>query len=138
VKRLALDNPLLPIIAYLGVVGILAVLAGGVAPDSVESGTPAWLGYAWSGCMALGGLAATIGGIISRTRLESAGLSLLMVSLGLFVWAGTITSETAGDDVLALAALLGSFLLRMRLLHRERRAQRIAAALVRDGCHGID
>lgn len=132
-KRLALDNVLLPIVAYLGIVGALAFVSGGVAPDSVEAGTPAWLGYGWSGCMALGGIVAVAGGVTCRTRLESAGLSLIGVSLGLFVWAGVITGEAAGDDVLALGALLGAFALRMRQLRREREAVRIAEALARGG-----
>lgn len=132
-KRFALDNPLLPIIAYLGVIGALALLSGGVAPDSVEDGTPGWLGYGWSGSMALGGIAAVAGGIKGRTRLESAGLSLVGVSLALFVWAGLITGDAAGEDALAVGALLAACALRMRQLRRERQAVKIAEALARGG-----
>lgn len=132
-RRFALDNPLLPIIAYLGVIGVWAVLAGGVAPDSVEAGTPSWLGYGWSACMALGGFAAGAGTVTGRTRLESAGLSLIGVSLALFMWAAIVNGEAAGDDALGLAAMLGSVALRMRQLRRERQAVKIAEALARGG-----
>lgn len=123
----------MPFVGYVAVIGVMSLAAGGVAPDSVESSTPVWLGYGWSGCMAVGGFAAVTGGVSGRTRLEAGGLALLIASLALFAWAGLLTGDLAADDAIALVALVGSFVLRIRQAAREREAVRIAHALAQGG-----
>jgi len=130
--RQQLDNPAMPIVIYLGVVGWLAVASGGVAPDVVEHTVPAWLAYAWSGSLAAGGTLATVAGMTGRTRGESAGLALLLFGLGLYGWSAALERWPVGlGTVSALLALMACCYLRMRVLRLARRAVRVARREVR-------
>lgn len=121
--RQQLDNPALPIVVYLGIVGALGLLAGGVAPDVVEATTPRWLTLAWPVSLAVGGGLAAAGGLTGRTRAESAGLALQLFGLGLFGLAAAVTNwPLSFDTISALAALMACLWMRMRVLRLARRA----------------
>ena len=128
-----LDNPALPIVMYLGVIGVLGVLSGGSAPDTVTHGTPVWLTHMWAWSLALGGVLATVACLTGRTRGESAGLAMLVFGLGLY----GLAEVAAGGPVegletaTALVALIGCCAIRMRVLHLARRAQRKAQRILR-------
>lgn len=127
-----LDNPTLPIIVYLTLIGLLATASGGVAPQAVENATPMWLTHGWGLSVAIGGMLAVVGSLTGRTRGESAGLSLVLFGLGLYALAEALTGHL-GDGIETVAALLAlstTCLIRMVVLHKARRAHALAQRII--------
>lgn len=126
--RNQLDNPALPIVVYLAVVGLLAMASGGgAAPETVQHSTPPWLTHAWTLSLAGGGCLAVAGCLTGRTRGESAGLALLIFGLGLYGLADAVKRWPLGlETATALLALMACCAIRLRVLHLARKAVRHA------------
>lgn len=125
-----LDNPLLPITVWLGVVGAAALW--GFTPRSVEAQTPLWLTYMWSTVLAAGGIAASLGSLRDSNRVEAAGLSLLLAGLGLFALAEA-TTGLGPFQVVGFLALSGGCAIRLRVLRLARKGEREVAKALRGG-----
>lgn len=113
-------HPLVPIYTYLTAVGTYTGLAG-TAPEAVEATTPWWLTLAWSATVAAGGVFSALGATGGRNRLEASGLSLSLAGVGLYLLA-ELTATLDFGDVMVVACLGGSFLLRQRELRKARQA----------------
>lgn len=127
------EAPWLPITAYLGLVGIIGIASGvGVAPRSIDATLPDWLVMAWTVGIAAGGIAATVGCLWSRTRVESAGMALLAYGAGLY---GVVVAVAAWPHSLIIiavsVAVLSMCAIRLRVLSLARRAQRRAGQIQR-------
>lgn len=124
--RRLLDAPHLPIATYLLLVGITTFPGTGIVASTV----PTWLACVWSTSLAVGAGLIFWGVAAARTRAESVGHALHLFGLTLLT-ASTLVEGADGDDVTALAVLAAVSILRMRILTRARRAQRIAEEMLR-------
>lgn len=129
ITRTALANPHLPIPVYLAVIGIIGAISGrGIAPDTLVESLPFWLVHSWTLAIAIGGLFATGGCVTQRTRVESAGLALLLAGIGLY--GAVIIPATSGAGVAAILALGSVCGIRMLVLSRAREARQGAQRLL--------
>lgn len=127
--RIALVNPHLPIPVYLAVIGIIGAVSGrGIAPASLEESLPFWLVHSWTLAVAVGGLLASAGCLTERTRVESAGLGLLLAGIGLY--GAVIIPATSGAGIAAVLALASVCAIRMFVLSRAREARQGAQRLL--------
>jgi hypothetical protein len=120
-----LDGVHLPITLYMGVAGVIAL----VDPGLVDRAVAPWLAYTWAASLIVGMVLVVAGVAAERTRLESVGHCLHV--LGLLLLAAVSITEIGGGDVIALAALIGVPVLRMRLLRRARAARVEAGRIIR-------
>lgn len=132
--RTLAEAPYLPIVAYLGLVGIVGIVTGaGVAPHPLRALLPTWLVMAWTVGIAAGGTLATLGAFLRNgTRAESAGLGLLAYGAALY---GAVVASVAWPHALTViavsVAVLSMCLIRLRVLSLARRAQRRAGQITR-------
>ncbi|MGH3500554.1 MAG: hypothetical protein ACRDQA_06615, partial [Nocardioidaceae bacterium] len=85
IRQALLETPYLPVAAYLGAVGIAALVAGhAILPDTLAEVLPAWLATVWTVAVAAGGILPVVGRVVSATRIESAGLAMLAFGAGLY------------------------------------------------------
>lgn len=127
--------PWLPIVAYLGFVGIVALASQqhSILPDSLTDTLPWWLALAWTVAIAVGGACATIGGLWLHTRIESVGLAFLGSGAVIYGACVTIAAWPSGATVLAVVVAIASMCaIRMRTLSLARRAQDEARQIARD------
>lgn len=122
--RRLLDAVHLPITLYMGVAGIDAL----IDPGLVDRAVAPWLAYTWAGSLIVGMVLVAAGVAAERTRLESVGHCLHV--LGLLLLAAVSLATIGGDDVIALAALVGVPVLRMRVLRRARAARVEAGRII--------
>ena len=125
------SRPHLPIAIYLAVVGWATLL-------SSDRGThglliPDWLAAMWAAAVAVGGTLATFGGLTLRTRLESAGLVLLTYGASLYGAVFGVKLWPSWTPVALAAAVACMCLIRLRVLHQARRAEKVAATIRRNG-----
>lgn len=133
VRGRLLDNVVIPIIIYMALIGTMAALGGGAAPESLDRATPTWLTWAWGLSLGAGGLLASYGCARGQSRGEAVGLTGLIFGLWLFFLAETVTNWPIGlEESLSVAALLGCCLLRLRQLHKGRQADRLVASILEE------
>ena len=125
--RRLLDGVHLPITLYMGVAGILAL----IDPGLVDRAVAPWLAYTWAASLIVGMVLVVAGVAAEHTRLESVGHCLHV--FGLLLLAAVSIATIGGGDVVALLALIGVPLLRMRVLRRARAARREAGRIVQEG-----
>lgn len=125
------EAPYLPIAAYLALVGAAGLASGGgIAPSSVRDTLPHWLVLAWTLAVTAGGALATVGALVERTRVESAGLGFLAAGAVVYGLVVTLAAWPGGATVIAVsAAVLSMCLIRMRVLALARHAQEVATTL---------
>lgn len=122
----------LPVALYLSMAGWAGIITEGrISPGSLDA-LPGWLAGMWTYSIAFGGLIAPIGAFAEKTRVESAGLTLLAWGAGLY---GLVGAFLLWPDSVALVAVSGAIvsmcLIRMRKLGLSRRAQQVAASIAR-------
>ena len=123
-KRRLLYAVHLPITLYLATIGIYAAIDPGLVDQTVAP----WLAYVWAVSLIVGAMMIIIGVAAEKTRLESAGHAFHLFGLVLL---GAIEITIIGDaDLVALLALIGVPVLRMRVLRRARAAEREALRIV--------
>lgn len=133
-KRRLYGAPWLPIVAYLGAIAVLSLASGGVAPPAMTHALPPWLVLMWTIALAAGGLLAIVGVLSEQTRVESAGLVLLIYGAGLY---GLVLSVALWprslNIILVSVAVCGMCLIRLRVLALARHAQKLATDQQRHG-----
>lgn len=131
-KRLA-AFPHLPIAAWLAVAGIFGIPEGGLVPGSMEEALPVWLTQSWTLGIALGGVFVIWGCLSTHTRVESAGLGLIIYGVCLY---GAVAGVTAWPSSLAVVMLCTSIAsmcaIRLRVLSLSRKVERDFGGT--DGC----
>ena len=130
--RALAQAPYIPMVAYLGLIGVVALISKGhgILPDTLTDTLPWWLATVWTVAIAVGGVGSTIGCLTSATRVESACLGFLAVGAALYGACVTVAVWPSGATVVALsAAVVSTCLIRMRVLSIARRAQHEAAHL---------
>jgi len=136
-KRRLYGAPWLPVATYLGVVALLSLASGGVAPPAMTHALPAWLVLMWTVALAVGGLLSTVGVLSERTRVESAGLVLLTYGAGLYglvlavaLWPHSLATILVAVTICAMCGI------RLRVLALARHAQVMATQEQRNGDGG--
>lgn len=124
--RRLLDGVHLPIAIYLGTVGIFAA----VDPGLVDRTVAPWLAYIWAASLIVGMVMILIGVAAEETRMESVGHAFHV--FGLLLLAAIEISVIGFADIVALAALIGVPVLRMRVLRRARAAEREARRIAQE------
>lgn len=113
-----LANVTVPIALYMMLAGVDGALSDG---EQVEDLLPHLLTHVWTASLFLGGLGVVVGTATERTRVESFSHALLL-------W-GLLVLAIVVDSFIAIIALALMSLLRMRVLHKSRKAQQEAARL---------
>lgn len=129
ITRRLYGAPWLPIAGYLGIIAALSLASGGVAPPAMTHALPAWLVLMWTLALALGGLLSVVGVLFEQTRVESAGLVLLIYGAGMYglVLSVALWPHSTGF-ILVSAAICGMCAIRLRVLALARHAQKVAVA----------
>lgn len=127
-----LHHEYVPVALYLSAAGWAGIVTDGrISPSSLEA-LPAWMAIVWTWSIALGGLLAPAGVFTGKTRLESVGLTMLAWGVGLY-GSGALLLWPASVAAVALsAAVVSMCLIRLRTLSLSRRAQQVAAVIIRD------
>lgn len=123
------ERPHLPLVAYLGFFGVVALIRHdhGILPVSLEDQLPAWLVFTWTLCIAAGGVGATIGVLTGQTRIESSCLGFLAAGAGIYGACITTAAWPQGATVLAVVtAVVSTCMIRISVLARARKAQEVA------------
>lgn len=122
-----------PITAYFMLFGVINLINSlGITPRSVDDSYPLWIVIPWAVFMFVGSTLSLVGRYFEKFRLESAGLGLLLSSCGLIVgailwmagWSGVLASGAFG-------AIGAGCIIRMIVIAKHHKAQRIAAVLIR-------
>lgn len=124
----ALDACHLPVAVYLFYAGVLTVTRG---PSPVMSTIPGWLTDVWAGALILGAILTTIGTLAARNRMESAGHGFHIFGLGLYALLAFLVMGFSSSVVVVIFALGGVSASRLHVLHRSRKATRVATNILR-------
>jgi hypothetical protein len=118
----------IPFLVYLFIQGILIALAGPQYAADLE--VPTWSIYNFAAALIAGGAISTFSRFNGNERLEEFGLWLVVLAAMIAVGIETFSKQYAGlgDDI---AILLGC-LLRIRVLRKGRKAQKVAVQIVTD------
>lgn len=123
-----------PITAYFFLIGVTNILAGlGVTPSSVTDTYPVWLILAWAVSTALGAGLALLGRYTQAFRMEAAGLGFLLSACGIYttavLWVNGINAVFAA---LAYVAIGTGCIVRMRVIARHHKAQKVAGQIIQN------
>lgn len=137
-RSIATTAPYLPVAAYLATIGWAGLTRGGITPgDLLDHALPGWLVLMWTIAVAAGGTAATLAGLTGRTRVESAGLALLLYGAAVYGVVGSFAVHGNPWQVATLSAAIAAMcLLRMRALSQARHAREVAADIDREADRG--
>ena len=130
--------PYLPIAAYMGLSGIIGLVnhdrsSNGLWPDYDRAHRlPDYLLIAFSVTLAVGGFLTVLGGLIRGTRVESAGLVLLLAGVAIFGIAGSWEENNPWPVLIHALAFGGMIGIRMWVLALARRAQERATVYLDD------
>lgn len=122
-----------PLTVYFTLFGFVNLLQGlGITPNSVDDTYSPWIIFVWAVFMFVGSALSLFGRYTQKFRMESAGLGLLLSSCAVIViavmamagWSGLLASG-------AFAAIGAGCAIRMIVIAKHHKAQRIAAALIR-------
>lgn len=130
------ERPHLPLVAYLGFFGVVALIRHdhGILPTSLEDQLPMWLVFGWTLCIAAGGVGATVGVLTGQTRIESSCLGFLAAGAAIYGACITTAAWPQGATVLAVvSAIVSTCFIRISVLSRARKAQRVAQRLSDEG-----
>ena len=84
VKRRLLGAPFWPITLYLGLISLIALVSGGLAPEPLLDALPGWLVIMWTLSLMCGGFL-SFGGLMSgQNRVETAGCIFLIYGATLY------------------------------------------------------
>lgn len=121
-----------PITAYFFLVGLTNLLVGfGITPNSVTQTYPAWLVVAWAGTTVLGSAISLIGRYREAFRMEASGLGFLLSACGIYIGAVLwVNGATAIFASLAYVAIATGCIIRMRVISRHHKAQRVAGGII--------
>lgn len=128
-------RPHLPIVAYLGFFGVVALIRHdhGILPVSLEDQLPVWLVFTWTLCIAVGGVGATIGVLTEQTRIESSCLGFLAAGTAIYGACVTAAAWPQGATVLAVvSAIVSTCMIRISVLARSRKAMEVAQRISED------
>lgn len=127
-----LHHEYMPVALYLSAAGWAGIVTDGrISPGSLDA-LPGWLAGMWTYSIAFGGLIAPIGAFTEKTRVESAGLTLLAWGALLYGLVGAVLLWPNSVALVAVAsAIVSMCLIRMRKLSLSRRAQQVAASIAR-------
>lgn len=121
-----------PIAVWFGLIGWFGLLSGqGIVPPSLVDQLPMPLVQVWTFSMALGGSGAAYGKIRGHDRIES--VSLAFLGWGTSLYAGALVVSVGLPGLTAAAAMLAismSAALRLRHLHRQYKARKLAADIL--------
>lgn len=122
----------LPVALYLSAAGWAGIITDGrISPGSLDA-LPGWLAIMWTYSIAIGGIIAPVGAFTGKTRVESAGLTMLAWGAGLYGLVGAFLLWPNSVAVVAVSlAIVSMCLIRMRKLSLSRRAQQVAASIAR-------
>lgn len=127
-----------PLTIYFTLFGLTNLLQGlGITPNSVDQAYSRWIILAWAIFMFVGSALSLVGRYTQKFRMESAGLGLLLSSCGVVVvavmvvagWNGLLASG-------AFAAIGAGCVIRMIVIAKHHKAQRIAAQMIRTEQNG--
>lgn len=123
-----------PITAYFFLIGLTNILAGlGITPSSVTDTYPVWLIEAWAISTALGAGLSLLGRYLQAFRMESAGLGFLLSACAIYttavLWVNGINAVFAA---LAYVAIGTGCIVRMRVIARHHKAQKVAGQIIQN------
>lgn len=123
-----------PVCAYFFLIALVNLLSSmGLTPQSVDDTYPAWVAVAWAGSTLLGAGLSLVGRYKQAFRMESSGLAFLLFACGIYttavLWVNGLTAVFAA---LAYVAIGAGCIIRMRVIARHHKAQKIAGEIVQN------
>lgn len=121
-----------PITAYFFIVGLVNLLGSAhITPNSVTETYPTWLVVSWATSTVLGAGLSLFGRYKQAFRMESSGLAFLLVACGIYIaavlWVNGVTAVFAA---LAYVAIATGCAVRMRVIARHHKAQKVAGEII--------
>lgn len=123
-----------PITFYLFLLGVTNLLSNlGVTPNSVQSTYPTWFVIVWSSATALGCGLSLVGRYAEAFRMEASGLAFLLAACAIFVGAVLwVNGLTAAWAALGYIAISTGCIIRMRVISRHHKAQKLAGEIIQN------
>lgn len=123
-----------PICAYFFLIGFYNLFTGVVTPDSVDNTYPLWLIVAWSASVTFGCGLSLVGRYVEAFRMESSGLAFLLAACGIYIGAVIWFAGMKGFwSALAYIAIGTGCIIRMLVIRKHHKAQRVAAQIIVNG-----
>lgn len=121
-----------PITAYFLLIGIINAMSGlGLTPRSVNDTYPTWLVIVWASTTALGAGLSLVGRYLQAFRMESSGLAFLLSACGIYIIAVLWVIGVNGIfAALAYVAIGTGCAVRMRVIARHHKAQKVAGEII--------
>lgn len=103
----------------------------GLTPASIDDTYPLWLIIPWGVATLVGSGLSLAGRYLEAFRVESSGLAFLLVACGIYIGAVFgINGVNAAFAALAYVAIGTGCLIRMRVIARHHKAQRVAGQIL--------
>lgn len=124
-----------PICAYFFLVALVNLASNlGITPGSVDETYPTWLVITWASATALGAGLSLVGRYNEAFRMESAGLAFLLSACGIYITAVLwVTGFKGIFPALAYVAIGTGCAIRMRVIARHHKAQKLAGQIIQNG-----
>lgn len=121
-----------PVCAYFFIIAFVNLVTRlGLTPTSVDDTYPLWLVIPWAIATLAGSGLTLIGRYIEAFRMESSGMAFLLVACLIYIGAVIgINGVNAAFAALAYVAIATGCLIRMRVIARHHKAQRVAGEIL--------
>lgn len=122
-----------PICAYFFILAFVNMVTRlGLTPSSVDDTYPLWLVIPWAVATLIGSGMSLFGRYVEAYRLESSGLAFLLVACLIYIGAVFgINGINAAFAALAYVAIGTGCGIRMRVIARHHKAQRVAGEILK-------
>jgi hypothetical protein len=121
-----------PLLAYFFITGLIQLSSNlGLTPRSVDSIYPTWLILAWALSTTLGAGLALLGRYLQTFRLEAAGLGFILSGCAIYTTAVLWVNGFGGTfTALGFVAIGSGCAIRMRVIARHHKAQKVAGEII--------
>lgn len=129
-----------PICAYFFIIAFVNMVTSlGLTPTSVDDTYPLWLVIPWALSTLIGSGLSLFGRYVEAFRMESSGLAFLLVACLIYIGAVIgINGINAAFAALAYVAIATGCGIRMRVIARHHKAQRVAGEILENESHEGD